>query len=93
MKIKKILTLLLITISFLIFFMLQNYLPKHTELNREDKKLNIESLTLPKRLAFMSGHVHAGIELYKRNEFAMAAPHLMHPVSETHEAERVNLKK
>ena len=45
------------------------------------------------RLAFMSGHVEAGLELYRRDELTMAAPHLLHPVSETHRAERVGLKK
>ncbi len=45
------------------------------------------------RLAFMSGHVEAGLELYRRDELTMAAPHLLHPVSETHSAERVGLKK
>ena len=44
------------------------------------------------RLAFMSGHVEAGLELYRRDELTMAAPHLLHPVSETHRAERVGLK-
>ena len=53
----------------------------------------MEKLPLPKRLAFMSGHVKAGIELYRLNELEMAAPHLMHPVSETHESERRDLDK
>ncbi len=45
------------------------------------------------RLAFMSGHVEVGIELYKLNELKMAAPHLLHPVSETHIEERKGLDK
>ncbi|MEO0998756.1 MAG: hypothetical protein AAFX58_14660 [Pseudomonadota bacterium] len=49
------------------------------------------ALPLPKRLAFMTGHVEAGLALYRAGEPAMAAPHLLHPVSETHAAERVGL--
>jgi len=46
---------------------------------------------LPKRLAFMSGHVEAGLALYRAGQTKMAAPHLLHPVSETHASERVGL--
>lgn len=49
------------------------------------------ALTLPKRLAFMTGHVEAGLALYRAGELQMAAPHLLHPVSETHAAEREGL--
>ena len=59
----------------------------------ESTELDMPKLALPKRLAFMSGHVKAGIELYRLNELEMAAPHLMHPVSETHESERRDLDK
>lgn len=52
---------------------------------------DIGTLPLPKRLAFMSGHVEAGLALYRAGEPLMAAPHLLHPVSETHEAERAGL--
>ncbi|MEM8917454.1 MAG: hypothetical protein AAGE37_01235 [Pseudomonadota bacterium] len=52
---------------------------------------DIGTLPLPKRLAFMSGHVEAGLALYRAGEAEMAAPHLLHPVSETHEAERQGL--
>ncbi|MEL7447181.1 MAG: hypothetical protein AAGK02_15455, partial [Pseudomonadota bacterium] len=48
-------------------------------------------LELPQRLAFMSGHVAAGLALYRAGESEAAAPHLLHPVSETHEAERAGL--
>ena len=48
-------------------------------------------LPMPLRLAFMSGHVSAGIALYHAGEFKMAASHLMHPVSETHADERFGL--
>ena len=40
----------------------------------------------------MSGHVAAGLELYRVGEAEMAAPHLLHPVSETHAAEREGLE-
>ncbi|MEM6914679.1 MAG: hypothetical protein AAF511_11960 [Pseudomonadota bacterium] len=50
-----------------------------------------ETLEVPERLAFMSGHVEAGLALYRAGEASMAAPHLLHPVSETHEAEREGL--
>ena len=45
-------------------------------------------LPLTNRLAFMMGHVEAGLALYRAGEPEMAAPHLLHPVSETHAAER-----
>jgi len=48
-------------------------------------------LPLPKRVAFMSGHVAAGIALYRAGEGEAAAPHLLHPVSETHADERAGL--
>ena len=50
-----------------------------------------DALPLPKRLAFMAGHVEAGLALYRAGEPEMAAPHLLHPVSETHAAEREGL--
>ena len=49
------------------------------------------SLPLPHRLAFMSGHVEAGLALYRAGEAEMASKHLLHPVSETHAAEREGL--
>ena len=45
------------------------------------------------RLAFMTGHVKAGLALYRLGELNMAAPHLLHPVSETHKQERMGLEK
>ena len=53
----------------------------------------VGSLELPKRLAFMSGHVAAGLALYRAGEAEAAAPHLLHPVSETHASERVGLEE
>lgn len=51
----------------------------------------LETLPVEKRLAFMTGHVEAGISLYRAGEAKMAAPHLLHPVSETHQAERAGI--
>ncbi len=51
----------------------------------------LETLPLPKRLAFMSGHVEAGLALYRAGKPEMGAKHLLHPVSETHATERVGL--
>lgn len=54
---------------------------------------DMHSLPVEKRLAFMTGHVRAGIALYRAGEPKMAAPHLLHPVSETHQSERAGLDK
>ena len=48
-------------------------------------------MSLPERLAFMSGHVEAGLALYRAGLPEAAAPHLRHPVSETHSSEREGL--
>jgi len=48
-------------------------------------------LPVEKRLAFMSGHVAAGLALYRAGAAGEAAPHLLHPVSETHADERAGL--
>ncbi len=52
---------------------------------------DVGALALPQRVAFMSGHVAAGIALYRAGESEAAAPHLLHPVSETHASERAGL--
>ena len=52
---------------------------------------DITILPRPLRLAFMTGHVKAGLALYRAGAPEMAAPHLLHPVSETHSAERAGL--
>lgn len=49
------------------------------------------ALPVAERLAFMSGHVAAGLALYRAGEPEQAAPHLLHPVSETHATERTGL--
>ena len=53
---------------------------------------DIGALPLPQRLAFMTGHTVAGIALYRAGEPELAAPHLRHPVAETHAAERAGLE-
>jgi hypothetical protein len=50
-----------------------------------------DTLTREQRLVFMAGHVEAGIALYRAGDAKAAAPHLLHPVSETHESERAGL--
>ncbi|MBO6505790.1 MAG: hypothetical protein JJ850_01915 [Kordiimonadaceae bacterium] len=52
---------------------------------------SMDTLPVENRLAFMTGHVKAGISLYRAGEASMGAPHLLHPVSETHQAERAGL--
>jgi hypothetical protein len=49
------------------------------------------TLPLEKRIAFMSGHVEAGLALYRAGKPEQAAQHLLHPVSETHQAERAGI--
>lgn len=51
------------------------------------------ALPIENRAVFMAGHVEAGLALYRAGEAEMAAPHLLHPVSETHQAERAGLDK
>ena len=53
---------------------------------------NIEELPPQLRLAFISGHVAAGIFLYRAGRLPEASKHLMHPASETHKAERMGLE-
>ncbi|MBI1237137.1 MAG: hypothetical protein GC188_10690 [Alphaproteobacteria bacterium] len=48
----------------------------------------METLPVQFRVAFMSGHVEAGLALYRAGAPDQAARHLLHPVSETHAAER-----
>lgn len=50
-----------------------------------------DALPIDQRLVFMAGHVEAGLALYRAGEAEMAAPHLLHPVSETHADEREGL--
>lgn len=52
----------------------------------------VGTLPLQNRLVFMAGHVEAGLALYRAGEAEMAAPHLLHPVSETHASEREGLE-
>jgi len=50
--------------------------------------LNVGALPLDHRVAFMAGHVAAGLNLYRAGHPELAARHLMHPVSEMHASER-----
>jgi hypothetical protein len=62
-------------------------------LNPTEDEHDMHTLALPLRLAFMTGHVKAGMALYRAGELQMAAPHLLHPVSETHQKEREGIDK
>ena len=50
-----------------------------------------ETMPIQNRLAFMRGHVEAGLALYRAGAPDQAARHLLHPVSETHADEREGL--
>jgi hypothetical protein len=52
---------------------------------------DMQVLPIDKRVAFMSGHVAAGLALYRAGAPDQAARHLLHPVSETHAAERAGI--
>ena len=52
---------------------------------------DMQTLPVDKRIAFMSGHVAAGLALYRAGAPDQAARHLLHPVSETHAAERAGI--
>ncbi|MBU2606909.1 MAG: hypothetical protein KKC43_13565 [Alphaproteobacteria bacterium] len=52
---------------------------------------DMQTLSVDKRIAFMSGHVAAGLALYRAGAPDQAARHLLHPVSETHAAERAGI--
>ncbi len=49
------------------------------------------ALPVAHRVAFMSGHVAAGLALVRAGAADQAAPHLTHPVSETHADERAGI--
>lgn len=55
-------------------------------------ELDMETLPIALRVAFMSGHVEAGLALYRAGAPDEAAKHLLHPVSETHAAERAGIE-
>lgn len=54
---------------------------------------DVEAMPMVNRLAFMAGHVEAGLALYRAGDAEAAASHLLHPVSETHAVEREGLEK
>ena len=59
----------------------------------ESVEYDMDDLDPSLRLVLMMGHVAAGMELYRSGEYEMAAPHLLHPISETHKKEREGLQE
>jgi hypothetical protein len=78
------------SIPLVTFLFLCTTTPKVTSASEADE---MNGLPLEFRLAFMTGYVKAGLALYRLSELEMTAPHLLHPVSETHEHERMGLEK
>lgn len=78
------------SIAFIVFLFLNATTPKIVSAS-ESHEMN--ELPLEFRLAFMAGHVKTGLALFRLGELEMAAPHLLHPVSETHQDERIGLEK
>ena len=89
--------LIIISISALLLFSCaesNNNQVNHNSNNKNHEMHDshaMETLTVEKRIAFMSGHVEAGLALYRAGKPEQAAKHLLHPVSEMHEAERVGI--
>ena len=77
----------IVLVTFLLMWVTMSEVATASETHEMNK------LPLEFRLAFMTGHVKAGLELYRLGELDMAAPHLLHPVSETHKLERIGLEK
>ena len=61
----------------------------HDPENHENHAMGM--LSVEKRIAFMSGHVEAGLALYRAGKPEQASKHLLHPVSETHQEERAGI--
>ena len=80
-------------IFFSILFNIQGLTANTLDVTDLELKPHKVPLPISHRLAFMSGHVEVGIELYRLNELKMASPHLLHPVTETHKAEREGLEE
>lgn len=53
---------------------------------------DMQTLAVEKRVAFMTGHVEAGLALFRAGAPEQAAKHLLHPVSETHASERAGIE-
>ena len=65
---------------------------KEMEMKHSPEEMEeMQKLAVEKRVAFMSGHVVAGLTLYRAGAPDQAAQHLLHPVSETHAAERAGI--
>ncbi len=54
--------------------------------------MDVQTLPVEHRAAFMWGHVKAGMKLYRDGFSEQASIHLLHPVSETHASERAGLE-
>ena len=63
----------------------------HKEHEGHEGHESMKTLPVEKRVAFMSGHVEAGLALYRAGAPDQAAKHLLHPVSETHKDERAGI--
>ena len=63
----------------------------HDHEDKENHGHGMAKLPVEKRVAFMSGHIAAGLALYRAGAPDQAAQHLLHPVSETHKAERAGI--
>jgi len=53
---------------------------------------SMRTLSVEKRIAFMSGHVESGLALYRAGKPEQASKHLLHPVSEIHQQERAGIE-
>jgi hypothetical protein len=60
-------------------------------MHSKEEMEEMQQLAVEKRVAFMSGHVVAGLTLYRAGAPEQASKHLLHPVSETHAAERAGI--
>jgi len=93
MPLKNLSSISLLFFLFNILFCCNALLFNTANANEMESHATKAKLPIMYRLAFMTGHVEAGIELYKLKQLKMAAPHLMHPISEIHIEERKGLDK
>ena len=87
----KIYKKLLVPLFCFVFILMSSCSPDEPEKPSkpiEPVEYDINDLDPSLRLVLMMGHVAAGMELYRSGEYEMAAPHLLHPISETHKKER-----
>ena len=84
----KIYKKLLVPLFCFVFILMSSCSPEKPSKLIEPVDYDINDLDPSLRLVLMMGHVAAGMELYRSGEYEMAAPHLLHPISETHKKER-----